>query len=157
MQSYKIKPCDLKRGERLLLEKNVMRARLENLEDKIRTLEETCEKSTGKSADGGGLEGRGGECEETEELKKEYRALACELRSLERGLSLLDSQSRAVLDAFYVNRAPGAADRLCELLNLERSHVYRLKVRALEKFCGAMPFSSPKPRRLIDGKTKIDG
>lgn len=72
--------------------------------------------------------------DEAAELQKQRLWLDCRIRGIERALGDLDEDEARVLDLFYINRIHGASDRLCEILCVERSHVYRIKQRALEKF-----------------------
>ena len=56
----------------------------------------------------------------------------------DKALSVLDGEERLVLERFYIHRAKGAAEALCESLNLERSAVYDRRDRALRHFTLAL-------------------
>lgn len=53
---------------------------------------------------------------------------------VERGLAVLTSEERLILDRFYINPAKGNVDRLCGDLHLEKSMVYDRKDKALRRY-----------------------
>lgn len=54
------------------------------------------------------------------------------------GLAVLDDEERLVLDRFYIHRAKGNIDRLCEELGVEKASIYRRRDSALRKFTVAL-------------------
>lgn len=57
---------------------------------------------------------------------------------IEKGLAVLTSEERLVLEKFYIDRPTMYLDRLCDELHCEQATVYRIKDRALYKFTVAM-------------------
>lgn len=57
---------------------------------------------------------------------------------MDSGLSVLDEDERIILDRFYIHRAKGNVERLCNELHLEKSRVYVLKDKALRHFTLAL-------------------
>ena len=55
------------------------------------------------------------------------------VREMERALALLTPAERLVLDRLVIHRERGAAQVLCQLLEVEPATVYRYKKQALEK------------------------
>lgn len=53
---------------------------------------------------------------------------------VERGLAVLTSEERLILDRFYINPAKGNVDRLCGDLHVERSAVYERMDKALRRY-----------------------
>lgn len=53
---------------------------------------------------------------------------------IEKGLAGLDSEERLALDYFYIYGYRDAADKLCEVLNVERSTAYNIRNRARNKY-----------------------
>lgn len=56
------------------------------------------------------------------------------LKIMDGALAGLGPEERLILDRFYIHRAKGNVDRLCEELHLERSQVYARKDAALRRF-----------------------
>lgn len=73
-----------------------------------------------------------------EELKRAMKEARSWVRMVESGLDILDDEERHILDRFYIHRAKGNVDRLCEELHLEKTRVYELKDRALRHFTLAL-------------------
>lgn len=73
-----------------------------------------------------------------DKLTFHYRAAKASVKKIERALSALTGQQRAVLDAFYISRETGHVERLEEALHLERTRVYQLKDDALLRFTKRM-------------------
>ena len=61
------------------------------------------------------------------------RALYRELEEMEGVLQALTPEERLVLDWMVIRPKKKAAEQLCQMLELEKSSVYRRKNRALEK------------------------
>jgi len=57
---------------------------------------------------------------------------------VEEALQVLTREEMTILETFYIQPVPGAAEVLCEKLGLERSSVYRRKDQALRRFILAM-------------------
>lgn len=55
------------------------------------------------------------------------------LDQLDRGLEALTEEERTVLDMLYIHPKKGNPGRLCEILQVEQSSVYRRRDRALSK------------------------
>ena len=72
------------------------------------------------------------------ELDTAMRIAALWVRTVEAGLAVLDAEERHILDRFYIRRAGGHVERLCEELHLEKSQVYERKDRALRHFTLAL-------------------
>lgn len=56
------------------------------------------------------------------------------VEKVERGLSVLSTEERLILDRFYINPAKGNVDRLCGDLHLEKSAVYDRMYTALRRY-----------------------
>lgn len=56
------------------------------------------------------------------------------VEKVERGLSVLSTEERLILDRFYINPAKGNVDRLCGDLHLEKSAVYDRMHAALRRY-----------------------
>lgn len=61
---------------------------------------------------------------------------------IEKGLNALNATEKRVLELFYINRQTNHVGRLMEELGYEKTQIYRIRDRALEKYalamCGAM-------------------
>ena len=73
-----------------------------------------------------------------EELERALKQARAWVSIVEKGLAVLDREERQVLDRFYIHRAMGNIDLLCEELHLEKSRVYELKDKALRQFTLAL-------------------
>ena len=62
--------------------------------------------------------------------------LACNV--VNTSLAALDAEERHILERFYMHRAGGHVERLCEELHLEKSQIYERKDRALRHFTLAL-------------------
>lgn len=71
---------------------------------------------------------------DTRSLKAVRMRIYRKVRTVERGLALLDEEQRRILEVFYINRHKGHVWDLCEELYIETAEVYRRKDRALETF-----------------------
>jgi len=54
---------------------------------------------------------------------------------IRRALGMLTEEERQVLLILACEKGTGAADRLCGMIGCEKSTVYRLRKKALDKFC----------------------
>ncbi len=73
-----------------------------------------------------------------EELKVAMREATAWVKTVDSGLGVLDEEERHILDRFYIHRAKGNVERLCEELHLEKTRVYELKDKALRHFTLAL-------------------
>ena len=56
------------------------------------------------------------------------------LRITDGALAALDSEEQMLLRMFYIRKQPGTLEKLCQLLEVEKSTVYRRRDKALQKF-----------------------
>ena len=73
-----------------------------------------------------------------EELARTLRQAKAWVETVDAGLAVLDDEERLVLDRFYIRRAKGNVDRLCEELCREKSVVYARRDKALRHFTIAL-------------------
>lgn len=73
-----------------------------------------------------------------EELKLAMKEARAWVKIVDSGLAVLDEEERLVLERFYIHRAKGNVDRLCEELNVEKATVYRRRDGALRHFTIAL-------------------
>lgn len=73
-----------------------------------------------------------------EELGRALKQARAWVRIVDKGLAVLDQDERLVLDRFYIHRAAGNVDRLCEELAVEKATVYRRRDAALRRFTIAL-------------------
>ena len=59
--------------------------------------------------------------------------LQLELSQLQQAMQILTPEERLVVQMLVVSPEKNAADKLCEILGVERSSVYRRRERALRK------------------------
>ena len=69
-----------------------------------------------------------------EELSNNLDIAQREVSITEKALDTLTDEQRLILDRFYIHKAHGHVERLCEELCVERSRVYTLKDEALREF-----------------------
>ncbi len=107
-----------KECEAALTEYEKNKVLLENLQDRLSTLEAL---------------GHG----ETEVVRSQVMMLSCEIRRVERALDALSKSERLALQHFYIKRTDGASEVVCEELSVERSQAYRYRKSGLESFAAA--------------------
>lgn len=73
-----------------------------------------------------------------EELERALEQAKLWVDIVDGGLGVLDDEERLVLDRFYIHRARGNIDRLCEELGRAKSVVYDRRDAALRKFTIAL-------------------
>lgn len=73
-----------------------------------------------------------------EELQLAVKEAKAWVKIVDSGLAVLDEEERHILDRFYIHRAKGNVERLCEELHLEKTRVYELKDKALRHFTLAL-------------------
>lgn len=69
-----------------------------------------------------------------EELARARRDTFRWLAVMDSAMAELSEEERLILDRFYIHRAKGHVDRLCEEMHLERTQVYARKDAALHRF-----------------------
>lgn len=60
------------------------------------------------------------------------------LEAMDKALEMLDPVERQSLDWFYIRPGRGSLEEICREMGMERSSLYRLRDRALEKFTLAL-------------------
>ena len=73
-----------------------------------------------------------------EELRLAREDAKIWIELVDSALSVLDEEERLVLDRFYIHRAKGNIDRLCEEMGREKSAVYERRDKALRHFTIAL-------------------
>ena len=115
-------------------------AAIQNLRERIRALEEEAVTLSSSSTDGEAVLGAHGDADDRlvdniAERGRLHTALDVAqtlVRVMERGLSMLTIEERTVLHHFFIHRAPGYMDTLCETLGYEERQIYRIKDNALK-------------------------
>ena len=69
-----------------------------------------------------------------DKLESSLAYVSAWVEKVERGLSVLSTEERLILDRFYINPAKGNMDRLCGDLHLEKSAVYERMHAALHRY-----------------------
>lgn len=120
---------------------------LECLPKEIRRLESAYTGIRSATTDGTPVSGSGGSTREDvmlsnivhrDELKRRQKEARLWVAQVDKALAVLDDEERLVLDRFYIHRAKGAVEALCESLNLEKSAVYDRRDKALRHFTLAL-------------------
>lgn len=119
---------------------------LENIPREIKRLEGAFVSIRSATTDAAPVSGGGSTREDTmlsniahrEELERALKQAKAWVKMVDAGLAVLDAEERLVLDRFYINRAKGNVDRLCEELNVEKATVYRRRDGALRHFTIAL-------------------
>lgn len=119
---------------------------LESIPLELEQLESSCAGIRSAATDGVPVLSSGGSREDAvlsnivhrDELRRRLRETQLWVRTVDNALAVLDEEERLVLDRFYVHRAKGNVDRLCESLHLEKSAVYDRRDRALRHFTLAL-------------------
>lgn len=75
---------------------------------------------------------------EREEMRIAKELAKRSVEMIETALKELDDTERLLLDRFYIHRAKGNVERLCEELAVEKTTVYRWKDQALRHFTLAL-------------------
>ena len=73
-----------------------------------------------------------------EELKLAMKEALAWVKIVDSAMSVLDEEERHILDRFYIHRAKGNVERLCDELHLEKTRVYELKDKAIRHFTLAL-------------------
>ena len=119
---------------------------LECLPKEIRRLESTYTGIRSATTDGTPVSGGGNTREDSmlsnivhrDELKRRLKEARLWVAQVDKALAVLDDEERLVLDRFYIHRAKGAVEALCESLGLEKSAVYDRRDKALRHFTLAL-------------------
>ena len=73
-----------------------------------------------------------------DELKRRLKEARLWTAQVDKALAVLGEEETLVLDRFYIHRAKGAVEALCESLSLEKSAVYDRRDKALRHFTLAL-------------------
>ena len=73
-----------------------------------------------------------------DELKRRLKEARLWTAQVDKALAVLGEEEKLVLDRFYIQRAKGAVEALCESLSLEKSAVYDRRDKALRHFTLAL-------------------
>ena len=119
---------------------------LECLPKEIRRLESAYTGIRSATTDGTPISGGGSTREDSmlsnivhrNELKRRLKEARLWVAQVDKALAVLDDEERLVLDRFYIHRAKGAVEALCESLGLEKSAVYDRRDKALRHFTLAL-------------------
>ena len=77
-------------------------------------------------------------CDEDEALKDKLRQTERLVACIDGVLRMMTDEDRFLLDQMFIHRKETPVDDICAELCMEKSNVYRLRKRALEKFTLAM-------------------
>jgi len=122
------------------------RQALENIPREIKRLESAYTGLRSASTENAPVSGGGGTREDCvlsnivlrDELKRRLKEARLWVSQVNKALAVLDDEERLVLDRFYIHRAKGAVEALCESLSLEKSAVYDRRDKALRHFTLAL-------------------
>lgn len=119
---------------------------LENIPREIKRLESAYTGLRSASTDSAPVSGGGGTREDCvlsnivlrDELKRRLKEARLWTAQVDKALAVLGEEEKLVLDRFYIHRAKGAVEALCESLSLEKSAVYDRRDKALRHFTLAL-------------------
>lgn len=122
------------------------RTSLERAREEMRRLEDDMTRIRSATTDGTPVSGGTSTREDAvvnnitrrEELKVAMREAAAWVKIVDGGLAVLDEEERHILDRFYIHRAKGNVERLCDELHVEVATVYRRRDKALRHFTLAL-------------------
>lgn len=122
------------------------RTSLERAREEVRRLEDDMTRIRSAATDGTPVSGGTSTREDAmvnnitrrEELKVAMREAAAWVKIVDGGLAVLDEEERHILDRFYIHRAKGNVERLCDELHVEIATVYRRRDKALRHFTLAL-------------------
>ena len=122
------------------------REALENIPKEIKRLESAYAGIRSATTDGTPVSGGSNTREDSmlsnivhrDELKRRLKEARLWVAQVDKALAVLDDEERLVLDRFYIHRAKGAVEALCESLSLEKSAVYDRRDKALRHFTLAL-------------------
>ncbi len=116
------------------------RRALENIPDKIATLEIGFASIRAASSDGEAVPGGGGNRREEaminniamrEKLRRDLEITRRDVARMDAALAVLNADERLVIERLFLHRSSDSVDRLCVELCFSRAQVYRLKDYAL--------------------------
>jgi len=119
---------------------------LENIPREIKRLESAYTGLRSASTENAPVSGGGGTREDCvlsnivlrDELKRRLKEARLWTAQVDKALAVLGEEEKLVLDRFYIHRAKGAVEALCESLSLEKSAVYDRRDKALRHFTLAL-------------------
>lgn len=119
---------------------------LENIPREIKRLESAYTGLRSASTENAPVSGGGGTREDCvlsnivlrDELKRRLKEARLWTAQVDKTLAVLGEEEKLVLDRFYIQRAKGAVEALCESLSLEKSAVYDRRDKALRHFTLAL-------------------
>ena len=122
------------------------RTSMERAREEVRRLEDDMTRIRSATTDGTPVSGGTSTREDAmvnniarrEELKVAMREASAWVKIVDGGLAVLDEEERHILDRFYIHRAKGNVDRLCDELHVEIATVYRRRDKALRHFTLAL-------------------
>lgn len=122
------------------------RQALENIPREIKRLESAYTGLRSASTENAPVSGGGGTREDCvlsnivlrDELKRRLKEARLWVAQVDKALAVLGEEETLVLDRFYIHRAKGAVEALCESLSLEKSAVYDRRDKALRHFTLAL-------------------
>ena len=122
------------------------RQALENIPREIKRLESAYTGLRSASTENAPVSGGGGTREDCvlsnivlrDELKRRLKEARLWTAQVDKALAVLGEEETLVLDRFYIQRAKGAVEALCESLSLEKSAVYDRRDKALRHFTLAL-------------------
>lgn len=123
------------------------RRALESIPEEIKRLKISAASIRSADTDGTPVSGGGSTREDVmlsnivhrQELERSLEQARLWVSVVDRGLAVLDDEERLVLDRFYIHRAKGNVDRLCEELGLDsKSTIYYRRDNALHHFTIAL-------------------
>ena len=123
---------------------------LVSIREEIKSLEIAARRIRSATSEGTPVAGGGSKREDMllsnivlrEELSISLKLVQDWVKRVDKGLAVLDSEERLVLDRFYIHPEKCAADRLAGDLHLDTKTVYKRKDAAIRKFTIAMYGSS---------------
>ena len=68
-----------------------------------------------------------------EDLQRQVQQAQLELRQLQEAMQVLTPEERLVVQMLIISPEPLATEKLCQILEVERSSVYRRRERAIRK------------------------
>lgn len=122
------------------------RTSLERAQAELRRLEDDMTRIRSAATDGTPVSGGTSTREDVivnniarrEELKLAMKEARAWVKIVDSGLAVLDEEERHILDRFYIHRANGNVERLCDELHVEVATVYRRRDKALRHFTLAL-------------------
>lgn len=124
----------------------LMRLSVRSIPQEIERLELSAQSIRGASTDKTPVKGGGSRREEfllnnlvlKNELKCRLRQSRIWVRTVSEALETLNPEEQLILQRLYIVPEKGAMDRLCAEFNCEKSQIYRIREKSLEKFTLAL-------------------